>query len=133
MKKDLGRILKGKVITAEFLNNIVKEVERLGNFTVSPPLSMTNDAGGVSLRVKSTVKYQSHQAKTLQAMEPGDTADVELYIEGGATGDNVEATVCPTISEIIPIDTWIRLNRSPTEDGKGRWEIVGFFYECEEE
>lgn len=128
-RKKFDRIKKGDIIKADWLNKLAMEVERLSNITVSPPLSLMDDAGGLSFRVKSSSKrYHSHQAKTLQAMDPGETADVALYIEETSIDESVEATVCPTIQEVIPTNTWIRLNWTPTEDGVGRWEIVG--YDC---
>lgn len=79
-------------------------------------------------KTKSGFRYHSHQAKTNTSTAPGATEQVSLYIEGADTGEDVDATVCPTIQETIDSGTWIRLNWTPTSDGAGRWEIVG--YDC---
>jgi len=130
-RKKFSRAVKGKPITALAWNELVTEVERLSNLTVSAPLSMIDDAGGVSIRIKkSGSRYHSHQAKTNEEFAVGATGMVSLYIEEVDTSEDVEATASPTIAETIPTNTWVDLEWRPTSDGAGRWEITGYYFEC---
>ena len=51
----LQEVAPGTPITAEAWNQLVRELRRLQNITVAPPLSMLNQAGGVSIWVGSKI------------------------------------------------------------------------------